>query len=128
VAAGITSVEALADMTPEQLEEIPGIGPKTVEKISLAVNEYFSSLEAAESSALAAEPIGPAEAVAEAGVEAAVGEAESQYEQALDDGQALEAAAIAGVDNAPAADVSEVHVHGETPEPAPEEMTALEEE
>src|SRR5437868_3133753 len=112
VAAGITTVEALADMTPEQLEEIPGIGPKTVEKISLAVNEYFSSLEAAESSALAAEPIEPAEAVAEAGVEAAVGEAESQYEQALDDGQALEAAAIAGVDNAPAADVSEVHVHG----------------
>ena len=33
-------------MTPEQLEEIPGIGPKTVEKISMAVNNYFSSLEA----------------------------------------------------------------------------------
>jgi N utilization substance protein A len=46
-AAGITSVEALADMTPEQLEEVPGIGPKTVEKISIAVNSYFSSLEAA---------------------------------------------------------------------------------
>jgi len=44
-AAGITSVETLADMTPEQLEEIPGIGPKTVEKISIAVNNYFSSLE-----------------------------------------------------------------------------------
>jgi N utilization substance protein A len=43
--AGITNVEALADMTPEQLEAIPGIGPKTVEKISLAVNNYFSSLE-----------------------------------------------------------------------------------
>ncbi len=46
-AAGITSVEALADMTPEQLEEVPGIGPKTVEKISIAVNNYFSSLDAA---------------------------------------------------------------------------------
>jgi len=45
-AAGITTVEALADMTPEQLEAIEGIGPKTVEKISLAVNNYFSSLEA----------------------------------------------------------------------------------
>src|SRR5580765_3411575 len=54
-AAGVTSVEALADMTPEQLEAIEGIGPKTVEKISLAVNNYFSSLEAAEAGAPAAE-------------------------------------------------------------------------
>jgi N utilization substance protein A len=44
-AAGISTVEALADMTPEQLEAIEGIGPKTVEKISLAVNNYFASLE-----------------------------------------------------------------------------------
>jgi len=49
VAAGITTVEAVADMTPEQLEEVPGIGPKTVEKISIAVNNYFSNLEAPES-------------------------------------------------------------------------------
>src|SRR5579884_1192775 len=47
-AAGVTSVEALADMTPEQLEAIEGIGPKTVEKISIAVNNYFSSLESGE--------------------------------------------------------------------------------
>src|SRR4051794_26247827 len=46
-AAGVTTVEALADMTPEQLEAIEGIGPKTVEKISLAVNNYFASLESA---------------------------------------------------------------------------------
>ena len=46
-ASGVTSVEALADMTPEQLEAIEGIGPKTVEKISLAVNNYFASLEGA---------------------------------------------------------------------------------
>ncbi|MGC2259077.1 MAG: transcription termination factor NusA, partial [Candidatus Sulfotelmatobacter sp.] len=44
-AAGVTTVESLADMTPEQLEAIEGIGPKTVEKISLAVNNYFASLE-----------------------------------------------------------------------------------
>jgi N utilization substance protein A len=47
VAAGITTVEQVADMTPEQLEEVPGIGPKTVEKISIAVNNYFASLDAA---------------------------------------------------------------------------------
>jgi len=47
VAAGITTVESVADMTPEQLEEVPGIGPKTVEKISIAVNNYFASLDAA---------------------------------------------------------------------------------
>src|SRR6202167_5087249 len=47
-AAGVSTVEALADMTPEQLEAIEGIGPKTVEKISLAVNNYFASLEAGE--------------------------------------------------------------------------------
>jgi len=44
--AGIGTVEALADMTPEQLEEVPGVGPKTVEKISIAVNNYFSGLDA----------------------------------------------------------------------------------
>src|ERR1700745_1146769 len=47
-AAGITTVEALADMTPEQLDAIDGIGPKTVEKISLAVNNYFATLEGGE--------------------------------------------------------------------------------
>jgi N utilization substance protein A len=71
-AAGITTVEALADMTPEQLEAIEGIGPKTVEKISLAVNNYFSSLEGGEGTPL---PEGEAqhaagdEAAAEAPVE-----------------------------------------------------------
>jgi N utilization substance protein A len=65
-AAGITTVEALADMTPEQLEAIEGIGPKTVEKISLAVNNYFASLEAGAEGAVAAEePAAEAEAAAQ---------------------------------------------------------------
>jgi N utilization substance protein A len=48
VTAGITTVEALADMTPEQLEEIPGIGEKTLEKISVAVRHYFGQYEEGE--------------------------------------------------------------------------------
>ena len=51
VAAGITTVEALADMTPEQLEEIPGIGEKTLEKISVAVRHYFGHFEEGEEGA-----------------------------------------------------------------------------
>jgi len=44
-AAGITSIEKLADMTPEQLVEIPGIGEKMVEKIHQAVAAHFEALE-----------------------------------------------------------------------------------
>ena len=42
---GVTTIEKLADMTPEQLMEVPGIGEKMVEKIQLAVAAYFQSLE-----------------------------------------------------------------------------------
>lgn len=35
-------------MTPEQLEEVPGIGEKTVEKISMAVRHYFGQYEEGE--------------------------------------------------------------------------------
>ena len=35
-------------MTPEQLEEIPGIGEKTLEKISVAVRHYFGQYEPGE--------------------------------------------------------------------------------
>jgi N utilization substance protein A len=51
--AGITSIEKLADMTPEQLVEIPGIGEKMVEKIHQSVAAYFEALEA--------QPIAPIE-------------------------------------------------------------------
>src|SRR5665811_1793825 len=64
-AAGVNTVESLADMTPEQLEAIEGIGPKTVEKISIAVNNYFASLDGGEAIA-AAEPEGTEEAATEA--------------------------------------------------------------
>jgi len=69
LAAGITTVEQVADMTPEQLEEIPGVGPKTVEKISIAVNNYFSSLDAAAAAPAEEVPV-EEEVVGEESVEA----------------------------------------------------------
>jgi N utilization substance protein A len=68
IAAGITTVEELADMTPEQLEEIPGIGEKTLEKISIAVRHYFGQYEEGEERpvvAAAAEPHPTAETAEE---------------------------------------------------------------
>jgi len=50
-AHGVSSIEKLADMTPEQLMEIPGIGEKMVEKIQLAVAGYFQSLESQQAAA-----------------------------------------------------------------------------
>ena len=85
--AGITTVEALGNMTPEQLEELPGVGPKTVEKISIAVNNYFTSLEtgaAAEGEAAPAEAEAGEEGIAEeaGSPEAAPAEAASGTETA----------------------------------------------
>ncbi len=76
---GVLTVEKLGSMTPEELEQIPGFGPMTVERIQLAVNNYYSQFEVAMEGAAepAAEPVpeaaraGPpiesAEALAEAG-------------------------------------------------------------
>jgi transcription termination/antitermination protein NusA len=150
-AAGVTSVEALADMTPEQLEAIEGIGPKTVEKISIAVNNYFSSLEAGESQPegelapedqLAVEP-GSGEEVTDAPLEAGADQLEGEptgdpesddgtgvlavphtdTEELLETEQTTEGIIQSAVEDAPNADEEEVHAHGEHPDEAniPEE-------
>jgi len=111
--AGITTVEALADMTPEQLEELPGVGPKTVEKISIAVNNYFSSLDA-----------GQAPAAEEAGASA---NADAQQDESLssevqETGQTAEAEFAAEADEAAA-----VHTQGQTEETAAPEVPEPEE-
>jgi transcription termination/antitermination protein NusA len=79
VAAGITTAEALADMTPEQIMEIPGIGEKTLEKISVAVRHYFGHFEEAEGAVEGGEPSAdaPAEESAAAAAEKPEGEAET---------------------------------------------------
>jgi N utilization substance protein A len=110
-AAGVSTVESLADMTPEQLEAIEGIGPKTVEKISIAVNNYFASLEGGEAVlAGEAESAESAEAVAAGGVEgtnqAAVEEAPAEAS-----GEPAELAAEPeSAETAPAGEVAEPSV------------------
>jgi len=103
-AAGITTVEALADMTPEQLEDIEGIGPKTVEKISLAVNNYFASLEGV-----------AAEAPQESAIEEAAGE------QSVGD-------AVEEIASGEGAVVEEIAASAEHGEENPEEAAQPEEE
>jgi len=83
VAAGITTVESLADMTPEQLEEIPGIGEKTLERISVAVRHYFGHFEEGE------------EGHVPEGAEAGVGEPDAAESAELD-AEHAEADAAAG--------------------------------
>ncbi len=48
IAAGITTVEHLADMTAEELGEVPGIGDRSVDKIAVAVRHYFGQYEEGE--------------------------------------------------------------------------------
>jgi N utilization substance protein A len=85
ITAGITTVEALADMTPEQLEEIPGIGEKTLERISVAVRHYFGHFEEGEEGAPVEEPTeGEAAETAAADTEnASTGELERPTDEAV---------------------------------------------
>jgi N utilization substance protein A len=62
IAASITTVEQLGSMTPEELEEIQGIGPEMVEQIQISVNNYYGQFE---------ESAPPAEEIEEVQAEAA---------------------------------------------------------
>jgi N utilization substance protein A len=127
--AGVTTVEALADMTPEQLEAIPGIGPKTMEKIFYTVNNYFSSLEGAESTQAEGELLAHPEPVSEeqnqtgsdsagqsgdnTGLSNVAEQASESVDELAETGQDVEAGIISGVENA--ADEAEVSTHEEHP-------------
>jgi N utilization substance protein A len=45
VESGVGTIERLGSMTPEQLEEIPGIDLESVEQLQAAVNAYYSQFE-----------------------------------------------------------------------------------
>jgi len=88
---GIETVEQLAQMTPDDLTQIPGIGEKTVEKIRRVVTDYFEQdrgeaageeVATAEAEGVQAEerPAEPAGDVEEAGEEEANAEVSAQPE------------------------------------------------
>ena len=45
IQAGVGTVEKLGNMTPEELEAIPDVGPETVQKILVSVNGYYAQFE-----------------------------------------------------------------------------------
>jgi N utilization substance protein A len=122
-AAGVTSIERLADMTPEQLVEIPGIGEKMVEKIHQSVAAYFEALETAATAA----PDAPEAAVAAEGEVVATEEAVAAGEEAALVDEATEEAAeevAAGEGEAvPEAAPADVAAEAEAVDEATEEAT-----
>jgi N utilization substance protein A len=95
--ADISTVEQLADMAPEDLEAVPGIGGKTIDKIRDELSEYYAALptyqddlerstqermfgdstdddEGTEAAAGATEPDGAGEAPLEGSEQAGLGE------------------------------------------------------
>ena len=109
--AGIGSIEQLGSQTPEQLQQIPGIGPKAVAKIFVAVNQFFGALEAPAGEAAGGEPAAGPELTA-----TEEGELEAT-------GQELEAELERGVLETPPADEAELPARDGL-EPAAESASA----
>ena len=82
--SGVSTVEKLGSMTPEQLEEIPGIGPNLVEKIQLAVNNYYGQFETAEGRATQAVHLADAVDEGELGIQMTPEPATTQTETKLE--------------------------------------------
>jgi transcription termination/antitermination protein NusA len=122
-AHGITSIEKLADMTPEQLVEIPGIGEKMVEKIHQSVATYFEELEAQATA-------GPAEAAPVEGEEQAAAESAPETVESSDEvdsseveaePEAMGAAATAAGAELAETEAAETHKDEETASDQPSE-------
>jgi N utilization substance protein A len=94
-AAGITNVEKLAGMTPEQLMEIPGIGEKMVDKIYQAVNRFY---EGGGEAAAVGEAAEGTEAATEEGAAGEPAEASAEGEAAESTGTEVEGSAEASAE------------------------------
>jgi len=98
--AGVGTIEKLGGMTPEQIEEVPGIEPGAIDQILAAVNDYYSQFE--EEAEAPAEP--PAAEVVEA-VETVESEAVGDVEAAPTED--LEAAPAEDLEAPPLEDAGE---------------------
>jgi N utilization substance protein A len=115
---GIETVEQLAQMTPDDLTQIPGIGEKTVEKIRRVVTDYFEQDDGSSAPpATAAE----AEAVAEA---VKVDEPPGEHPATLEEAAEEIPEEKSGAEGAAA----EVSVEAGGAEPAPEQAESRQEE
>jgi N utilization substance protein A len=131
-AAGITSVDALAGMTPEQLMEIPGIGEKMVDKIYQAVNRFYEAggeaAVAGEGEAASSEAVAEGEAVvdesAEASGEATSGEAKVSAASTEENTEPAELTESFDEDSASEADSSNSPATSEPQAPATDEHVA----
>jgi transcription termination/antitermination protein NusA len=127
-AAGITNVEKLAGMTPEQLMEIPGIGEKMVDKIYQSVNRFYEGGETAAGETTEAEGTVEAEGVAEAESAAPMESAEATEVEAFVETSATDAPATETQTNEDTSETSEAvppeTTSNESPDAASQENSA----
>jgi N utilization substance protein A len=116
-AHGVTSIEKLADMTPEQLVEIPGIGEKMVEKIHQSVAAYFEALEAQATAA----PVEAALIEGEAKLAAQPAPDTEEASEVTDSGEAVQASENAEAPELSAAETPDASAAPEEGEAAPAE-------
>jgi len=81
VESGVGTIEKLGGMTPEQIEEIPGIEPQMLERIQDSVNAYYGQFEEGAATA----PAEPAEVEPTEGETAEAKAADAQAEMAVEE-------------------------------------------
>jgi N utilization substance protein A len=112
--AGVGTIEKLGNMTPEQLEEIQGIGPLMVEQIQGAVNSYYGQFEDSpvEDVEPATQGAAPEEPDLGASGEVAVGSVAEETIEEPDAGELLDTEAGP---QGPSADIGEANHPVDTP-------------
>jgi transcription termination/antitermination protein NusA len=95
---GVTTVEQLGSMTPEELEAIPSVGSETVEKILVAVNSYYAQFEPAAETPEA--PLAEAELAPEAG-DGEGAPAEGEFDETIREEELSAAAGSSGTAELP---------------------------